>query len=113
MLYPYTLFYTLKVEFGLTMDYFQDQAYFLILPFPEAEACTKVLLTGEQKEKSSNSIYWGMGFGGITKVVIYGFKFAGDAISIPLIIKTFTSVIKDLNETGSIAKSSLTKKSKT
>lgn len=41
-----------------------------ILPFPEAEACTKVLLTGEQKEKSSNSIYWGMGFGGIIKFVI-------------------------------------------
>lgn len=63
------------------------------VPFPEAQACTEVLLAGEKKEKGSNSIFVGMGFAAVIKFIIDGFKLAVDSITIPFkSLKTMFSV---------------------
>lgn len=45
-----------------------------VLPYPEGTACAKVLLAGEEKGANASSVFFGMGFAAIYKLIIDGFQ---------------------------------------
>lgn len=54
------------------------------LPYPEAQACTEVLLSGEKDNSGAKAIFAGMGFSAVVKFVIDGLKLVQGAISVPI-----------------------------
>ena len=54
------------------------------LPYPEAQACTEVLLSGEEDNSGAKAIFAGMGFSAVVKFVIDGLKLVQGAISVPI-----------------------------
>ena len=54
------------------------------LPYPEAQACAEVLLSGETKGKGTKAVFSGMGIGAVVKFVADGFGFIGGAIATPI-----------------------------
>lgn len=54
------------------------------LPYPEAQACAEVLLSGETKGKGTKAVFSGMGIGAAIKFVADGFGFIGGAIATPI-----------------------------
>lgn len=44
-----------------------------ILPYPEAQACTEVLLSGESQGAGGKNIFAGMGIGAAVKMISDGF----------------------------------------
>lgn len=55
-----------------------------VLPYPEAQACTEVLLAGEKSGNGAKTIFCGMGFSAIVKFIIDGFKLVPAAIEVPI-----------------------------
>ena len=54
------------------------------LPYPEAQACTEVLLAGEKSGSGAKTIFLGMGFSALLKFIIDGLKLVPAAIEIPI-----------------------------
>ena len=55
-----------------------------VLPYPEGTACADVLLAGEEKGGSANTVFVGMGIAAIFKFIVDGLKVAVGTISIPI-----------------------------
>lgn len=53
-----------------------------ILPYPEGTACAKVLLAGEKSGASAGTVFAGMGFAALFKLIIDGFKLVSGEISL-------------------------------
>ncbi len=62
-----------------------------ILPYPEGSACAEVLLAGEEGGANATTVFAGMGFAALFKVVIDGFKVVPSEVS--LRIKNFSGEI--------------------
>lgn len=55
-----------------------------VLPYPEAQACAEVLLSGETKGDGTRSVFTGMGIGALLKLLCDGFGFVGGVIAAPV-----------------------------
>ncbi len=55
-----------------------------ILPYPEAQACAEVLLSGESKGESTKAVFSGMGIGAIIKFLADGFGLVSGAVAAPI-----------------------------
>jgi len=66
-----------------------------ILPYPEAQACTEVLLAGEESNSGAKAIFSGIGVSALLKFIIDGLKLVPGAIAAPIkLLKTeFSSEI--------------------
>ncbi len=53
-----------------------------ILPYPEGKACAEVLLAGEKGGGNASTVFTGMGFASVVKLLVDGFKVAAGEISI-------------------------------
>ena len=53
-----------------------------ILPYPEGKACAEVLLAGEKGGGNASTVFTGMGFASVVKLLVDGFKVATGEISI-------------------------------
>lgn len=54
------------------------------LPYPEAQACAEVLLSGETKGKGTKAVFSGMGIGAAVKFIADGFGFVSGVIAAPI-----------------------------
>jgi len=54
------------------------------LPYPEAQACAEVLLSGETKDEGTKAVFSGMGIGAVIKLLADGFAFVSGVISAPI-----------------------------
>ncbi len=54
------------------------------LPYPEAQACAEVLLSGETKGEGTKAVFSGMGIGALLKFIVDGFSMVSGAVSVPL-----------------------------
>ncbi|MCR5761869.1 MAG: oligopeptide transporter, OPT family [Treponema sp.] len=54
------------------------------LPYPEAQACAEVLLSGESKGKGTKAVFTGMGIGALLKFITDGFGFISGVIAAPI-----------------------------
>lgn len=54
------------------------------LPYPEAQACAEVLLSGETKGESTKAVFSGMGIGAIIKFLADGFGLVSGAVAAPI-----------------------------
>ncbi len=52
-----------------------------ILPYPEGTACAEVLLAGEEGGANASTVFYGMGFAALFKLIIDGFKLVAGEIS--------------------------------
>ncbi|MCQ2913737.1 MAG: oligopeptide transporter, OPT family [Alphaproteobacteria bacterium] len=55
-----------------------------VLPYPEGCACAKVLLAGEEGQNSAKSIFYGMGFSALLKLIVDAFKIIPSTIVYPI-----------------------------
>ena len=60
-----------------------------VLPYPEGQACAEVLLAGEEGGSSAKTVFAGMGFAGLFKFIIDGFKIVPGEVSIEGTTKTY------------------------
>ncbi len=54
------------------------------LPYPEAQACAEVLLSGETKGESTKAVFSGMGIGAVIKFLADGFGVVAGVIAAPI-----------------------------
>ncbi|MCR4822447.1 MAG: oligopeptide transporter, OPT family [Treponema sp.] len=54
------------------------------LPYPEAQACTEVLLSGESKGSGTKAVFSGMGIGAAVKFIADGLGFVSGVVTLPL-----------------------------
>lgn len=54
------------------------------LPYPEAQACAEVLLSGEEKGDGTKAVFSGMGIGAVIKFIADGFGLVAGAIEVPI-----------------------------
>ena len=50
------------------------------LPFPEGAACAKVLIAGDKGGASAGPVFWGIGIGGLFKLLMSGFTLFKDTL---------------------------------
>ena len=56
-----------------------------VLPYPEGTACAEVLLAGEEGGSNAATVFAGMGFGALFKLIVDGFKVVPSEINTPQI----------------------------
>lgn len=56
-----------------------------VLPYPEGSACAEVLLAGEKGGSNAATVFAGMGFGALFKLVVDGFKIVPSEVNTPAI----------------------------
>ena len=62
-----------------------------VLPYPEGTACAEVLLAGEKGGANATTVFAGMGFAALFKLIIDGFKFVSGEITVA--VKGFAGAI--------------------
>ena len=62
-----------------------------VLPYPEGTACAEVLLAGEEGGANASTVFAGMGFAAIFKLIIDGFKFVAGEVTFA--VKGFAGAI--------------------
>ena len=62
-----------------------------VLPYPEGTACAEVLLAGEKGGANATTVFAGMGFAALFKIIIDGFKLVSGEISVA--VKGFAGAI--------------------
>lgn len=55
-----------------------------VLPYPEGMACAEVLLAGEEGGASAGSVFKGMGFAALIKLIVDGLGAVGGVVTIPI-----------------------------
>ena len=60
-----------------------------VLPYPEGQACTEVLLAGEEVGSSAKTVFAGMGFAALFKFIIDGLKIVPGEVSLEGSTKTY------------------------
>ena len=55
-----------------------------ILPYPEGTACAEVLLAGEKNGADASTVFWGIGFAGLFKLIIDGFRVVAGQVSVTI-----------------------------
>lgn len=56
-----------------------------VLPYPEGTACAEVLLAGEEGGSNAATVFAGMGFGALFKLIVDGFKVVPSEVNTPSI----------------------------
>ena len=55
-----------------------------VLPYPEGTACAEVLLAGEEGGASAKSVFLGMGFAAVAKLLVDGFGLVAGVVTAPI-----------------------------